>query len=930
MTPRRAFIVSHTHWDLEWYLPFSRFRVNLADVVGRVLDTLESDDTFRHFVLDGQAAVLEDHLAAVPADAERVGRLVRDGRLALGPWYILPDEFLVSGEATVRNLLRGTACTRPFGPVQPAGYMPDSFGHIAQLPQLLRLAGIDSFIFTRGMGDEAQELGWLFRWEAPDGSRVLAVNQCDGYCNAAGLGFAEIWHAHTRRAVDRELAVKKIGELFTKMAGRPGAEPVLLNNGCDHFPPQEDFAGVLGALREAFPQTGFHHGSFADYLDAVRDTPDEERPLHTGELLGGRDHLILSGVWSARMYLKQANEECQSLLTRNVEPLSAAAAFLHGDQWPAGLLDESWRDLLRNHPHDSICGCSTDEVHREMETRFMRVRQTGEQVLARLLDRSTPMFAAHEADDRVTAIDVANPLPMRRDEVVERVVILQPLGYDFDKLRVVDHAGKPVPFRVARRRFLERFWGIDYRAELLASGQRRLLDDYLEPFADRFVGTEADQESKDCFLELEILARDLPPVGHARYFVTDEPGPEADEDFTPVTATETGGAVELANEHLAATLYPDGTIDLVDRATGRSFSGLNRLEDTGDVGDEYDVCPVGDPICPRDGFVEVTGATDLLVTAAARAVMALPRHATADRQGRSGDGGVICAVTVQARLAAGARRLEIETTFENLAKDHRLQAVFPTGIATDEVVSDGHFHLDCRPLVRAGGDDWAQPAPAEWPQQDFSFLADAGGGLAILNRGLPEFATRTGRDGNATYVLTLLRCVGWLSRDDFATRNETNAGPTLATPEAQCPGRQTARYALVPFAGAPLAAGVKIESECYRTPPVSHQGVADGARGVGMPFLEKTAPEVAITAIKMAEHVRALAVRLVNLSDRPVVETLALGLPVVEAEKVGLLETALEVDRMDVAVIDGGRRVRVPLAPHEIATVLVALQEEVE
>jgi hypothetical protein len=537
------------------------------------------------------------------------------------------------------------------------------------------------------------------------------------------------------------------------------------------------------------------------------------------------------------------------------------------------------------------------------------------------------MFGAHADDDRVTAIDVANPLPRTRDAVVERLVVLQPLGYDLDNLRVVDADGRPVPFRITRRRFLERFWGVDYRAQLHAADQRRLLGDYLEAFADRFVGDEADRDTRDCFLDLEILARDLPAVGHARYFVTDEPGPAAATDFTPVTACETGGAVELANGLVAATLYPDGTIDLRDLADGRAWSGLNRLEDTGDVGDEYDVCPLGEARTVTGGTAAIVGASDLLATAEARAVLNLPEAASADRRDRSGT-MVDCPVTVSVRLAAGSRRLEVATTLDNRAADHRLQAVFPTGIRTDEVVSDGHFHLDRRPLERRGGPDWSQPAPAEWPQQDFSLLADADGGLAVLNRGLPEFSTRRADDGTAVLHLTLLRCVGWLSRDDFATRNETNAGPTLATPDAQAPGPRTARYALLPFAGDPLTAGVKVQSDDYRTPPPTHQGVAEGARPCGVSFLQQERPEVAITAIKRADHARALTVRLVNLADEPVVESLTCALPVLDAEKAGILETALVLDRDPVTVTEGGDRVRVPLAPHEIATVLLAFAEE--
>jgi len=392
-SPRKAFLVSHTHWDREWYQTFNRFRVNLVEVVDRVLDALDHDPDFRHFVLDGQTAVLEDYLEVAPHQRDRVNRLVREGRLAVGPWYILPDEFLVSGEATARNLMFGRKAA-PLGLVQKVGYMPDSFGHLAQIPQILLLAGINSFIFTRGMGAENEDPGWVFRWSGPDGSEVLAINQCDGYCNAGGLGYAEIWHAHTQRTADPAQAVAKVTELFAKMSHRSGWDPALLNNGCDHFPPQQDFGVILKALSEAWPDTEFVHGRFEDFLKAVREEmPDQDRPAVTGELLGGRDHLILSGVWSARMQLKQQNEECQNLLTRYVEPQAAAAHFQHGFPWPRGLFDSAWKELLRNHPHDSICGCSTDAVHQDMDTRFAAVRQTGEQYLSSLLNRLTPMFA---------------------------------------------------------------------------------------------------------------------------------------------------------------------------------------------------------------------------------------------------------------------------------------------------------------------------------------------------------------------------------------------------------------------------------------------------------------------------------------------------------------------------------------------------------
>ena len=348
-----------------------------------------------------------------------------------------------------------------------------------------------------------------------------------------------------------------------------------------------------------------------------------------------------------------------------------------------------------------------------METRFARTEQTAQQLLSRLLDRQSPTFARDEEDDRTTVIDVANPLPWRRDDVVERLVVLQPYGYDLKNLRVVDDAGRPVPFRITERRFLERFWGIDYRTELWAEDQHRLLDDYLVPFGERFVGTEADRDRKDCFLSLQILARDLPAVGCARYHLVDQPGPVA-ENFSAVSARLEGAAAVLENDQVRVCLYPDGTFDLEHPASGHCWSGLGRLEDEADIGDEYDTCGAPEPgiISATDtgGSVRLVASSHLVAVAEASLVMDLPAEIAPDRRRRC-PRTVPCTVRVKVRLEAGSRRVEVETVFDNAARDHRLQAVFPTGLHTDTVASDGHFQLQRRPLARTGGPAWAQPAP---------------------------------------------------------------------------------------------------------------------------------------------------------------------------------------------------------------------------
>ena len=947
--PRLAVVVSHTHWDREWYQPFRRFRVHLVEVVRQVLDALEEGGEFRHFLLDGQAIVLEDHLAIRPEDEERIRALVQAGKLSVGPWYVLPDWFLVSGEAIVRNLLLGHRVCGRFGPVQKVGYMPDSFGHVAQIPQILRRAGIDSFIYTRGNDDAADACGLEYRWEAPDGSDVLAVNQYRGYDAAAGLGFDSYWAAHTKRAVDPARAVAKVRELFDGMAARSRGDVRLICNGGDHLPPQQRFDAVIGALRAAFPRTEFRHAGLAAFVQAVK-AGGWATARHRGELRGGKDQFILPGVWSARTYLKQLNDEGETLLERCLEPVSAYLHFRLGRPYPMGHLADAWRLLLQNHPHDSICGCSTDEVHREMVPRFTGVVDVAEQVLADQLVDLAPTFAAEPGGDAKIVLAVMNPLPYARSEVVERLVAVSPPGVDPARLELVDGAGKEVAFEVARATWVERFWGIDHRTQLFGDRQRAFFDSYRERFPTRMRRRGPGRGRNDQYLEIRFLAQDLPALGHATYYLR-ERGAGGPGGRGAGTAAGAGSAAQplaadgvrlaaplmsdvrclvspsvpptasLENDLVSVTLHPDGTFDLTHQPTGRTFSGLNLLTDTEDAGDEYDYapCPHTATVVAADagGAVRVVESGTLLARAEAAFVLRVPESLAGDRTRRSRR-TVDCPVSVRLTLRAGSPLVEVETVFDNRARDHRLRALFPAGVRTDTVVSDGHFHADRRPVDIPRHDDWLQPPADTHPQREFTLVEDERGGLAVLARGLPEIAPVRDAAGGAGLALTLLRAVGWLSRDDLPTRRMKNAGPTLATPDAQCRGERRFRYAVAAYAGDFLSAGVKALSERWRTPPLVVQGVEEGHIVGGSGLFSLAGRDVHLSAVKRHESRDTLVVRLYNLADARREASLRFEPAVAGAWRADLLE-----ERLCDLMIGGQHEVLVELGPHEIATVEV-------
>jgi alpha-mannosidase len=715
-----------------------------------------------------------------------------------------------------------------------------------------------------------------------------------------------------------ELAVQRVRDLFSKMRVQSNGDIYLLNNGCDHFPPQRSFGRILRALREAFPQTEFLHTGFQDYVDAIKQTGQAQK-RHAGELVSGRYNHILSGVWSARMYLKQLNDQAQTLLESYLEPIAAYAHFHLGQAYPLEQIRYAWKLLLKNHPHDSICGCSVDEVHREMVPRFEGVVQTGEQLLGNLLEAMAPMWARQHPDDRHPVLTVVNPLPQARTAVIERLVVLMP-GAHADRLALYDQQGKRIPFETVACQHVERFWNVDYRGQLFSDRQANQFRMYCDHFGDRLIKDPGKQEKGDLFVALQFIAEDLPALGHASYYVREDGTPGSVLPLQPKVAV-TGDTLE--NEYYRLQLHPNGTFDLFEKGSGTWLKGLNRLEDTEDVGDEYDYSASdhSQTVYADDaaGAVREVLASPLIGRLASEYELHLPREIERNRRERSPQ-RVACSVRTEVCLKAGSRIVEVETVFDNCARDHRLRTEFPTGIKADSIVSDGHFYINRRPIDQPKGENWVQPPTGTYPQQEFSLIQGEERGLAVLVRGLPEVATFRDGNGDAVLSLTLLRSVGWLSRDDFGSRQRSNAGPTLFTPDAQCLGPQRFQYALVPFRGHHLAADIKGLSRQYRTPVIVRQGVADGHLPGGTGLLQKESPRTSISAIKKHETRDTLLVRLFNLTADEVAETLTCGMKIDAAWHTNLLE-----DRGEELAVEKGRQVPLRLGPHQIVTVELAL-----
>ncbi len=327
MTPRRIAIVPHTHWDREWYEPYQTFRMKLVDLLDTLLPLLEADPSYSRFLLDGQMAVVDDYLEIRPEAADRIRALAASGRLTMGPWYILMDEFLVSGETMIRNLQLGLVTGRGLRG-HDGGGLPSRHvrPHRPDAPDLWRKAGFAHTVVWRGVPSQITKTG--FHWRSPDGSQVRAEYLPVGYSNGAAL--PDDAKALIRRTADHEA---EIGEFLI--------DSMLCMNGSDHLRPQSFLGRVVAEANDLQDDYVFEITSLPEYLATV---PTEGLETWTGELRSGFRSNMLMGVTSNRVDVKRSAAVTERELERRAEPF--AALFLEPGDYPDRLLGSG---LARGH-----------------------------------------------------------------------------------------------------------------------------------------------------------------------------------------------------------------------------------------------------------------------------------------------------------------------------------------------------------------------------------------------------------------------------------------------------------------------------------------------------------------------------------------------------------------------------------------------------
>lgn len=812
-------VVPHFHWDREWYFTAEESKILLVNDMEEVLTMLEQDPNYPYFVLDGQTAILEDYLALCPENRDRLAKLVRDGRLIIGPWYTQTDEMVVGGESIVRNLLYGKLDCKPFGERMMIGYLPDSFGQSARLPQILNGFGIHRCMFWRGTSERMGSDKTEFVWQGEDGAQMTVQLLPLGY--AIGKYLPEEPDA-LRERMDKYLPVLDRGAT---------TDHILLPNGHDQMPIQKNIFAVMQQIEACYPGRKTKLSRYEDVFDLIEQNLDSLDTLH-GEFLDGKYMRVHRSIYSSRADLKAANTRIENKITNILEPL-ASIAYSLGIPYHHGLIEAIWKELLKNHAHDSIGCCCSDKVHRAIADRFFLAEDRTDSLIEFYKRKIVDAMGMEHGLDKFT---VFNTLPYDRKEVITGSIITR-----MKQFALRNEDGQDVPFEILHQ-------------EIVDAG---LIDRQIVHYGNY-----------DPFVRYDIALYDtVPAMGYRTYFVqaTEQPPALLSVDTTPSDCLENGFyRIEIAE---------NGSLTVTDKVQGTTYEQVLLIEDGSDDGDGYDYSPLEDDLVLTSASVKATSRIThhaLLSRADISFRMNIPSNLEARRQ-KWYDGYMDIRLHVTLRQYSPLIELSVEV--DNQADDHRVRLLIPNQLAAKCSVSDNQFGSIVRPARDSAMDNWEKEKWSERPDAIYPFLSyvaqDTAQGLSVLTNSVREFELIG--EGFQTIAITLFRSVGVLGKEDLYRRPGRPSGIRMETPDSQMRGVQIYDLALTADRTA-----VCQRAKEYITPLVTYNKMPYNAMKLNAPLVQTPYqfslfsldnPLVTLSVVKKEEEGDGLLVRCYNATD---------------------------------------------------------------
>ena len=749
---------------------------------------------------------------------------------------------MISSEANVRNTLIGQAECAKWGKSTQIGYFPDTFGNMGQAPQILQKSGIHVAAFGRGVKPigfdnqvlEDEQFTSQFSemyWQGADGSRVLGILFANWYSNGNEI------------PVDKDEALTFWKQKLADVRDYASTNQWLMMNGCDHQPVQRNLSEAIRVANELFPDVTFIHSSFDEYVQALESALSEQLSTVTGELTSQETDgwYTLANTSSSRIYLKQAFQENSNLLEQVVEPLTIiTGGHNHKDQ-----LTYAWKVLLQNAPHDSICGCSIDEVHREMETRFAKVNQVGNFVKSNLLNEWKHKIATQEvqSDHLFTVVNTA-----LHDKVDTVSVVVDVVTCDFKELHPTEGYKKIATVTLP-----------DYRVEDLDG---HILEAKVEDLGASFGYTLPKDKFRQPYIARQVrvtIPVHLAPLSWASFQLVEGQVDHRDGIYQ-------NGVIDTP----FVTVSVDEGITLYDKTTNEAYEDFIQFEDRGDIGNEYIYFqPKGtEPIYAQlkgyevlennARYAKILLKHDLTIPVSADEKLDAEQRGIIEFMKRdAGRSEELTTIPLETEMTVFVDNPQIrfKTRFTNTAKDHRIRLLVKTHNTRPSNDSESIYEVVTRPNKPAAS--WENPENPQH-QQAFVSLYDDVKGVTVSNKGLHEYEIL----GDDTMAVTLLRASGELGDWGY-----------FPTPEAQC-----LRDIEVEFAVECHQAGERFSAfrraKAFQVPftalQVAKQEGSVAATGSLFNHPALNLPQVCPTAFKVAENEEGYILRYYNMSQENV------------------------------------------------------------
>lgn len=791
-------VISNTHWDREWRFPFQRNRQMLVDMIDSVLDILVKEPKYRAFHLDSQSIVLRDYLEVKPHKKKLIVKLVKENRLLIGPWYILPEEFQVGGENLIRNLLLGHKVCAEHGGVSKIGYSPFSWGQISQLPQLYKEFGINLIMFYRGINSIDSPKA-EFLWEGADGTRAISsrfstMPRYNFYFYiyrpaVHNEGFYDVEYKWSKGGKPFHFADKEqheedffiieplddyyeenlkewVEKIVNDQADDFTTPHAIWMEGHDSSGPNIKTVRIIEDIKKIFPEINIKHSTLEEYAKAVFESADEKKlKLVKGERRSSqfdrRSGNMYGYTTSARMFLKQKNFDAERWVQFYAEPFNSFAGIL-GKDIKDYYLENAWEKIVQNSAHDSIGGCSLDEIHDDMMNRYKHSIEISRGVFERAVKYisnriNTSSLTDTERKDNIF-ITVLNPNNYDRNEVVKAVIDI-PTEFDKGDFIVTTEDGAAI------------------EKQLISSKHYQPV---LEQMIDRPMYFDMQR------YEVYLNVKDIPSFGYNTFNVIPRKKIKIEKKKLIKVKKD---SFTLENEFIKVKVNSNGTFDLTQKEIKHKFKNLGYFYDEGEAGHAWVNIPTKPFVdtLKNKAKIKVVEYGNLSSTVKISSKIKIHENLT-ERKNKSKK---LVSVTIDLFLTLNkeSRRLDIVVVVDNTAESHRLRMMFPTNLKTSSSFGEGQFDVVERSLERPNTKVWVEQPMYDFPMHQFVDLTDKDKGLAVLVDGLKEYEVLN--DKKNTLAITLFRGFEFIiapsSRQDYTYQKGS-----------QCLGKQEFRLSVYP------------------------------------------------------------------------------------------------------------------------------------